>query len=118
MFLISARDCDQFDSYYIPPTQATTGTEDTASGMCITTSAFGADTYTLTDGQSPPGPQFHYGGSFVRDAVQAFQRQVKAGPRDELQQYLSSGVEDTTDILGWWGVSPMYISEHQLYLTY
>ena len=29
------------------------------------------------------------------------------GPREELQRYLKAGVESTTDILGWWGVSQL-----------
>jgi hypothetical protein len=42
--------------------------------------------------------------------VQAFQQrdQAAAGPREELQQYLKTGIESTTDILGWWGVSPSF----------
>jgi hypothetical protein len=54
-----------------------------------------------------PEPKFHYGRSYLRISVQAFQQQVNAAgsPRDELQQYLKGGVETTTNILGWWGVS-------------
>ena len=45
-------------------------------------------------------------------AVQAIQQQADTteGPRDELKQYFKSGVESTTDIIGWWGVSPSPIS--------
>ena len=41
-------------------------------------------------------------------AVQAIQQQtdITKGPRDELKQYLKSGVESTMDVIGWWGVSP------------
>ena len=49
---------------------------------------------------------FRYGGSFLREAVQSFQEQDKAGgnPRDELRQYLESGAERTEDVIAWWGV--------------
>ena len=52
-------------------------------------------------------PSFHYGGSFLLNAVQAIQEQsyVAGGPRDELWQYLTNGAEQTWDIVGWWGVS-------------
>jgi hypothetical protein len=41
------------------------------------------------------------------NAVQAIQQQAgtTGDPRDELRQYLKSGAESTTDIVGWWGVS-------------
>jgi hypothetical protein len=52
----------------------------------------------------------NYGGSYLLNAIQAFQQRDSAGegPRDELQQYLSAGVESTKDVLGWWGVSPAF----------
>ena len=52
-------------------------------------------------------PSFHYGGSFLLNAVQAIQEQsyVAGEPHDELQQYLTNGAEQTQDIIGWWGVS-------------
>jgi hypothetical protein len=62
---------------------------------------------TFTVCPSTPEPSFNYGGSYLRNSVQAFQQQVNAAgsPRDKLQQYLKSGVETTTNIPGWWGVS-------------
>ena len=67
---------------------------------------FCADTYT--DRASASQPSYHYGGSFMKSAIQAIQQQtnITEGPRDELKQYLKSGVESTTDIISWWGVSP------------
>ena len=57
---------------------------------------------------APVSKPFQYGGSFLRSAVQAVQQQDGAieGPREELQLYLKSGAESTTDVIGWWGVSP------------
>ena len=54
-------------------------------------------------------PSFHYGGSYLLNAIQAIQEQDNAagGPWDELRQYLKAGAEQTTDIIGWWGVSPL-----------
>ena len=47
------------------------------------------------------------GGSFLQDAVQSFQKEEKeaGNPRDELKLYLESGVEHTTNVVKWWGVS-------------
>jgi hypothetical protein len=58
-----------------------------------------------------PKPSAHYGGSYLREAVQMFQQKEKTegSPRDELQQYLKSGVETTTDAVAWWGVC---LSQH------
>jgi hypothetical protein len=52
-------------------------------------------------------PSLNYGGSFLISTVQAFQQQDQAaeGPREELRQYLKTGIESTTDIIAWWGVS-------------
>lgn len=52
-------------------------------------------------------PAFHYGSSFLQEAVQSFQQQDKAdgNPHNELHQYLESGPESTEDVIGWWGVS-------------
>ena len=85
--------------------------------MNVTTNfVFNADTCALEDEPSTQGPLFNYSGSFVREAVQAFQQQEKVGPHNELQQYLNSGVEETTNILSWWGVSLIDISKH-LYVS-
>ena len=48
-------------------------------------------------------PSFHYGGSYLLNAIQAIQEQDNAagGPQDELRQYLKAGAEQTTDIIGW-----------------
>lgn len=53
-------------------------------------------------------PSFQYGGSFLLNAVQVIQEQDNAAgrPHDELQMYLKAGAKTTTDIVGWWGVSP------------
>ena len=47
-----------------------------------------------------------YGSSFLLEAVQSFQNNEKAAgnPRDELQMYLDSGIEQTDDVIQWWGV--------------
>jgi hypothetical protein len=52
-------------------------------------------------------PSPNYGGSYLFNTVQALQQEDQAagGPRDELRQYLKSGVEIVLDIVGWWGVS-------------
>ena len=67
---------------------------------------------TFTDGPSLLQPPLHYGGSYLMNAVQVIQIQQPAdtsnGPQDELQKYLKSGAESTTDIVGWWGVSLSY----------
>ncbi|KAH9051622.1 hypothetical protein EDB83DRAFT_2316753 [Lactarius deliciosus] len=49
----------------------------------------------------------NYGGAYLINAVQAFQQQQHAseGPHEELQQYLKTGVESMTNVLGWWGGS-------------
>jgi hypothetical protein len=39
------------------------------------------------------------------------QDSVDGSPWDELQKYLQSAIETTTDIPGWWGVSE-YLLEH------
>jgi hypothetical protein len=85
-------------------------TADTAQGMLCPNFVFGADAYT--DGPSVSQPPFHYGGSFLMNAVQAIQQQANSivGPRDELKQYLESGAESTTDIISWWGVSLIPLS--------
>lgn len=39
------------------------------------------------------------------ESVQSFQEEKKAGnPRDELTQYLESGIESAPDVIAWWGV--------------
>jgi hypothetical protein len=62
--------------------------------------------YEFTAVLSTPKPSFHYGGSFLSEAVQAFQQKKKAAgsPRDELVQYLESEAETTTNVIAWWGV--------------
>jgi hypothetical protein len=52
-------------------------------------------------------PTYKYGGSYLLEAVQSFQQAeiAVANPRDELDQYLKSGVEQTEDAIKWWGVS-------------
>jgi hypothetical protein len=106
---------DKFDRYYSPPTvpvQTTTMTEDVAPGRLKLTTPFRVCTDMYTDCPSEPvEPKFHYGGSFLLNAVQALQQQDNAagGPHDELHQYLQAGVESTTDVIGWWGVSPRFI---------
>jgi hypothetical protein len=101
------------------PAQTMTTAEDAAPGMsgplaCI----FSADIYADVC-SAPTRPTFHYGGSYLLNAVQAIQKQdvTAEGPRDELQQYLKSGVESTTDVVGWWGVSPIYLRcEHRIHV--
>jgi hypothetical protein len=70
---------------------------------------------TPTDSSSTLQPSLHYGGSYLMNAVQAIQIQQQAvtadGPCDELQKYLKSGAEPTTDVVGWWGVSFFLIFE-------
>jgi len=47
-----------------------------------------------------------YGGSYLLEAVQSFEKEKKAGsPRDELNMYLEAGIEVVTDVISWWGVS-------------
>ena len=50
------------------------------------------------------------------NAVKAIQSQQQAvtatSPRDELQQYLKSETEFTSDIIGWWGVSHLWLCAH------
>ena len=69
---------------------------------------------TFTDGPSASQPSLHYGGSYLMNAIQAIQIQQQAdtadGSHDELQKYLKSGAESTTDIVGWWGVSFLSLS--------
>ena len=62
----------------------------------------------IDDPASTTEPSFQYGGSFLLNAVCAIQKQDNAagGPHDELQLYLKAGAETTTDVVGWWGVSP------------
>jgi hypothetical protein len=62
-------------------------------------------------GLSTLEPPYHYGGSFLLNVIQAIQQQDNAtgGPQDELRQYLKAGAEPTTDIIGWWGVSPIQL---------
>jgi hypothetical protein len=82
-------------------------TKENASGMF--TLHFQLAFHAHTDAPAPTlEPSFQYGGSFLLNAVQAIQQQDNAagGPCDELQQYLKAGAETTTDIVGWWGVSP------------
>lgn len=59
-------------------------------------------------------PLFHYGGTFLLSAIQAIQQQggTFKGPHDKLKQYLEAGVEATNNIIGWWGVSPIYLVVH------
>jgi hypothetical protein len=59
-------------------------------------------------------PSLNYGRSFLLSTIQALQQQDQAaeGPREELQQYLKTGTESTTDIIGWWGVSPMFFGSN------
>jgi hypothetical protein len=67
----------------------------------------------VTVGQSMMEPSFQYGGSYLRNSVQAFQHEnsTAGNPREELKQYLESSVEETTNIPGWWGVSH-YLSDY------
>ena len=50
-------------------------------------------------------PIYRYGGSYLLESVQSFQEEKKAAgnPRDELTQYLESGVESAPDVM-----SPIY----------
>ena len=59
--------------------------------------------------QSSNTTSYHYGGSYLLDAVQSFQQEEKAtgSPYDELKQYLESGIETTADVVKWWGVSTL-----------
>ena len=113
MSFSSFRHCTQFtnsyckfDRYYIAPAQSPETTEETVAGMFWwhTSLVSRTDINTLA---STPEPPFHYGGSFLLNAVQAIQEQsfVAGGPRDELRQYLNNGAEPMRDIVGWWGVS-------------
>jgi hypothetical protein len=56
--------------------------------------------------QAPPG-QAQYGRSWVLAAVQARQASdhTQLRPRAELTAYLQSPLEQTEDVVGWWGVS-------------
>jgi hypothetical protein len=65
----------------------------------------------FTDGAPASRPPFHYGGSFLCKAVQAIQQQDGAseGPCDELHLYLKSGAEFMANVIGWWGVSLVYL---------
>lgn len=60
----------------------------------------------MSDKENLPPGSYRYGGSFLLDAVQSFQQEEKAAgsPRDELKMYLESGVEQTTNVIQWWGV--------------
>jgi hypothetical protein len=93
------------------PTQTMITAEDAAPGMSgLLTCILCADIYADVC-SAPTRPTFHYRGSYLLKAVQAIQKQDVAteGPHDELQQYLKSGAESTTDVIGWWGVSPIYL---------
>jgi len=50
---------------------------------------------------------YGYGGPYLLKAVQSFREEEKAAnePHDELTMYLDSGIEPTTDVIEWWGVS-------------
>ena len=62
---------------------------------------------------------YRYGGSFLLDAVQSFQQEERAlrSPRDELRMYLESGIEQTTDVIRWWGVGILILSNLSSLMT-
>jgi hypothetical protein len=64
-------------------------------------------------------PSPNYGGSFLLNTIQALQQQDQAaeGPREELRQYLKSGTEPTTDVIGWWGVRVFFFRSN-IWLTH
>lgn len=65
-----------------------------------------------------PAPLHRYGSSFLLDAVNSAQRAQRADaqPRDELKDYLASPLENTDNILHYWGVSSTSASIAQSFL--
>ncbi|KAG2746077.1 hypothetical protein P692DRAFT_20741060, partial [Suillus brevipes Sb2] len=80
-----------FDEYYVP------------------TISVSADPNT----EQVPAGHGQYGRSWVLAAVQARQvsDRVQAKPRAELTAYFQSPLEQTEDVVGWWGVSFSYHCE-------
>src|ERR1700678_315932 len=83
--------------------------------MCLNSQFifFGSYSSSSTAGSNvltTAAPTVRYGGSFLLEAVQSFQQEEKAAgsPRDELRQYLDSGVEPTSDVILWWGVCSFF----------
>ncbi|KAG6864101.1 hypothetical protein C0991_012481, partial [Blastosporella zonata] len=76
-----------FDKYYIAP--------ETSSDKAIDN----------TEVQARLSAEWRYGSSFLLESVQSFQNVEKASGslRDELKQYLKSGVERADNIVKWWG---------------
>ena len=77
---------DQYDSYYCY-TPAATHFDDTEAQV--------------------PSPEGQYGHSWMLSAVKKRQELDRAllTPRAELQTYLKSPLEETNDVVGWWGIS-------------
>ena len=70
-------------------------------------SNFGLIGHLVTSGTTANTPPAHrYGGSFLFEAIQSLQQEEKAtgSPCDELKMYLESGIEQTLDVIGYWGV--------------
>ena len=53
-----------------------------------------------------------YGDTWMREAIRAQQAtdHTTRDPRQELSAYLTSPLENTTDIVAWWGVSRVIAS--------
>ena len=92
-----------FDDYYRPP--ATVGSSAPETSSCTGAAV---------------APSHCYGGSYLLDAVQSFQKEEKASssPCDELTQYLESGPEPTDNVICWWGVCYSIIYVNNLSLKY
>lgn len=79
--------------------------------MVESTSSTTAAVVLDVDSQAPPG-QAQYGRSWVLAAVQARQAsgRTQLRPHAELTAYLQSPLEQTEDVVGWWGVSLFFLS--------
>lgn len=60
--------------------------------------------------EAKPTVLHQYGSSFLLDVVNSVQQaeRAQAHPRDELKGYLSSPLEQTNNVLHYWGVSGSY----------
>jgi len=56
-------------------------------------------------------PMATYGYSFMLRAVEKWKAHdcSRAGARDELDSYLKAPLEATRDVIGWWGVSILFL---------
>ena len=61
-----------------------------------------------------------YGQAWMRASMKSRQQadQATRSPRDELQMYLSSPLEEVDDVIAWWGVSPSYSTMSICHSTY